>query len=94
MSSLKHVINGNSVNESLPIHLGNYKTKAYTIYGTRTVYIFRLRPQLKQQLLVASSYASGQFTINPDNLVSFEAIVVYFGKHLGAVPVVKINNKQ
>ena len=33
-------INWNFVNESLPIHLGTYKTKAYTIKGTRTVYTF------------------------------------------------------
>ena len=33
-------INWNFVNESLPIHLGTSKTKAYMINGMRTVYIF------------------------------------------------------
>ena len=35
-------INWNFVNESLPIHLGNYNAKAYTINGTRTVYTYIL----------------------------------------------------
>ena len=33
-------VNWNSVNESLPIHLGTSKTKAYMINSTRTVFIY------------------------------------------------------
>ena len=35
-------INSNFVNESTPIHFGPLKTKAFTINGARTVYIFNV----------------------------------------------------
>ena len=40
-------INWNFVNESTPIHLGPLKTKAYTINGARTVYIWGIRHFVK-----------------------------------------------
>ena len=49
-------INWNFVNESLPIHLGTSKTKAYLINGTRTVALLPKPPRLDQYAFYKNNF--------------------------------------
>ena len=66
-------INSNFVNESLPIHLGTSKTKAYMINGTRTVYLsISLQVEMYSDQLACDQLIL--ITVKMQNLLSFPSV--------------------